>query len=89
MAKRATGDDGNDSGQSFEDALGELEEITRRMESGDVPLDESLRLYERGTKLVKTCQGRLDAAERKIEELSRGEGGQLASTGGRGREGGE
>jgi exodeoxyribonuclease VII small subunit len=55
---------------SFETALDELESITRRMESGDVPLEESLELYERGNFLVEFCRKRLEAAEQQIEELS-------------------
>lgn len=65
--------------QTFEAALGELEDIVRRMESGEVPLDDSLRLYERGTFLIKHCQDRLDGAERRIEQLSRGRDGRLES----------
>ena len=44
---------------SFEQALRELEGVVRRLESGDVPLDESIDLYERGEQLRKACQKRL------------------------------
>ena len=64
---------------SFEAALEELEELTERMEAGDVALDESLRLYERGTFLLGFCQRRLDTAEQQIQKLSRGEGGKLTT----------
>ena len=49
------------SEMSFEQALRELESVVRRLESGDVPLDESIDLYERGEQLRKACQSRLDA----------------------------
>ncbi|HBM06429.1 MAG TPA: exodeoxyribonuclease VII small subunit, partial [Erythrobacter sp.] len=47
------------SEMSFEQALRELESVVRRLESGDVPLDESIDLYERGEQLRKACQSRL------------------------------
>ncbi len=65
--------------QSFEAALGELEEIVRRMESGQVSLDESLRLYERGSFLITHCQNRLDTAEKQIEQLTRSRDGRLVA----------
>lgn len=65
--------------ETFEAALDELEQITGRMERGDVPLDESLRLYERGTFLIKHCQERLDSAEKQIEQLGKGDGGKLTA----------
>ena len=63
--------------QNFEQALAELEAIVRRMEGSDVPLDEALQLYERGTFLIKHCQERLDTAEQKIEQLTKGRDGRL------------
>lgn len=63
--------------QTFEAALEELESIVRRMEGGEISLDESLRLYQRGTFLIKNCQDRLDTAERQIEQLTRGRDGRL------------
>ena len=65
---------------NFEQALAELEAIVRRMEGSEVPLDESLRLYERGTFLIKHCQERLETAEQKIEQLTRGRDGRLEAT---------
>ena len=56
--------------RSFEDAQRELEEIVQRLESGEVPLDEALRLWQRGEELYRLCRDRLDAAEGKIEELA-------------------
>ena len=61
---------------SFEAAMEELEQIVARMEAGQVPLDESLGLYERGTFLIRHCQGRLDSAEKQIEELTKGGSGE-------------
>ena len=55
---------------TFEEAQRELEQIVHRLESGEVPLDEALRLWERGEQLYKLCRERLDKAEGKIEELA-------------------
>ncbi|MFM9936387.1 MAG: exodeoxyribonuclease VII small subunit [Novosphingobium sp.] len=57
------------SGLSFEDALKALEEIVRKLESGEVPLDESIDLYARGDALRAHCQARLDAAQTRIEAI--------------------
>lgn len=57
------------SQMSFEQALGALEEIVQNLESGDVPLDKSIALYERGEELRKHCQARLDAAQQRIERI--------------------
>jgi exodeoxyribonuclease VII small subunit len=54
----------------FEDAQKELEEIVHRLESGEAPLDEALKLWQRGEELYRLCKDRLDAAEGKIEELA-------------------
>ena len=64
---------------SFEQALRELEGV-RRLESGDVPLDESIDLYERGEQLRKACQKRLDAAQARIEKIVAGPDGKPAGT---------
>lgn len=55
--------------ESFETALARLEEIVRRLESGEEPLEEVLRLFREGMALARGCAARLDAAERVIEEL--------------------
>lgn len=60
---------------SFENALGALETVVRQLESGEVPLDESIALYERGEALRKLCQARLDAAQERIEKIVKDEGG--------------
>ena len=60
---------------SFEDALKALEEIVRKLESGEVPLDATISLYEDGEKLRKQCQTRLDAAQARIERIVTGPAG--------------
>ena len=55
---------------TFEEAQKELEEIVQRLESGEAPLDEALKLWERGEELYRFCRERLDGAEGKIEELA-------------------
>lgn len=58
----------------FEAALAELEVLVSRMEQGDVSLEESLRLYERGVKLSHLCQEALRNAEQKIQILQQKQG---------------
>jgi exodeoxyribonuclease VII small subunit len=66
--------------KSFESSLGELEQIVRHLESGDLPLDRSLELFEQGVRLSRECQKRLDEAERKVEILLRGNDGAYKET---------
>ena len=54
---------------SFEDALRRLSEIVEKLEDGELPLEDSLKLFEEGIRLARTSQARLDAAERRVEEL--------------------
>ena len=56
---------------TFEEAQKELEEIVQRLESGEAPLDEALKLWERGEELYRFCAAQLETAEGKIEELAR------------------
>ena len=56
---------------TFEAAQRELEQIVERLERGEAGLDEAIQLWERGEELYKTCVGKLDAAQGKIEELAR------------------
>ncbi|MEO5598059.1 MAG: exodeoxyribonuclease VII small subunit [Novosphingobium sp.] len=65
---------------TFEDALRALEDVVRKLESGEVPLDDSITLYERGEDLRKLCQARLDAAQARIEKIVVGAGGQVSGT---------
>ncbi len=68
-------------GKSFEASLEALEKIVRELEQGDLPLEESLRLFENGVKLSRECQERLSQAERRIEILLRdAEGRPVASS---------
>jgi exodeoxyribonuclease VII small subunit len=69
-------DQGLDLSQmTFEDALKALEDVVRKLETGEVPLDESIGLYERGELLRKHCQARLDAAQARIEKIVAGPDG--------------
>ena len=54
---------------SFEQALDELEGLVRRMEAGELSLDDSIAAYRRGAELTKHCQGKLAAAEQEITRL--------------------
>lgn len=58
---------------SFEQGAARLEEIVARLESGEAPLDESLKLFEEGAKLLAKCNAMLDAAEQKVTVLLGGE----------------
>lgn len=81
-------DEGNGSAEnaddidrmSFEDALRALEEVVTQLERGDVPLDDSITLYERGEKLRAACQKRLDAAQARIEKIVAGSDGRPTGT---------
>jgi exodeoxyribonuclease VII small subunit len=70
-----------DIGQmSFEQALAALEQIVQALERGDVPLDQSISLYERGEALRAACQQRLDAAQARIERIVTGADGRATGT---------
>jgi exodeoxyribonuclease VII small subunit len=55
--------------KKFETALARLEEIVAKMEQGELPLEQSLKLFEEGIKLARICGAKLDEAERKVEIL--------------------
>lgn len=57
---------------SFEDSLTRLDEIVRHLEKGDMPLGDSLKLYEEGTGLIAACSKMLDDAEQKVVSLKKG-----------------
>ncbi|MGL4312219.1 MAG: exodeoxyribonuclease VII small subunit [Paracoccaceae bacterium] len=65
---------------SFEEALAELEGVVKKLESGNVPLEDSIALYERGAALRKHCDAKLKAAEERVEMIRLAEGGQVAGT---------
>jgi exodeoxyribonuclease VII small subunit len=54
---------------SFEDSIRRLGEIVEALENGELPLEESLRLFEEGVKLARASQATLDGAEKRVEEL--------------------
>ena len=58
--------------RSFETALEALETRVRKLEAGELPLEEALTLFEEGIELTRECHEKLDAADQKIVELSRG-----------------
>ena len=58
---------------SFEQSLARLDEIVRHLEKGDLPLKESLSLFEEGTALIKNCGTMLDDAEQQVVKLKKGE----------------
>jgi exodeoxyribonuclease VII small subunit len=60
--------------KDFETALAELDALVKKLEDGDLPLEQTLALYERGVQLSRFCHARLEEAERRIEILTeRGE----------------
>lgn len=59
---------------SFEKAFERLEQILETMNSGKIPLEESLKLFEEAEKLIRTCSARLTSAEQKIEQLMKSKG---------------
>jgi exodeoxyribonuclease VII small subunit len=68
----------NGKSKSFEASLGELEKIVRKLEDGDLSLEESLKLFEDGVKLSRECQERLNQSERRIEILLKDASGSLS-----------
>ncbi len=64
---------------SFEAALQELEQVVGRLESGDVPLEESISLYARGAELRGHCEAKLKAAEARVAEITQGPDGRIGA----------
>ncbi|MCP4289523.1 MAG: exodeoxyribonuclease VII small subunit [Gammaproteobacteria bacterium] len=60
----------NNSAPPFEQALSELEALVENLEQGDMTLEESLKTFERGVELTRTCQQSLKAAEQKVKILT-------------------
>jgi exodeoxyribonuclease VII small subunit len=54
---------------SFEEDMQALQALVSKLEQGDVPLDESLQVFEEGTKLLKRCQDRLQQTENRVEKI--------------------
>jgi exodeoxyribonuclease VII small subunit len=69
-------------GLSFEDALKELERIVETLERGQGSLDDAIAAYERGAKLKKYCQAKLEEARLKVEKIKLDDSGQPAGTAG-------
>lgn len=63
--------------KKFEKAIAELEEIVHALEGGDLPLDEALKAFEKGMKLVRFCSSKLEEAEKKITMLVKAESGDV------------
>ncbi len=61
--------------KKFEDAINELEDIVKRLESGDLPLEESLRIFEKGVALSRFCFKILEEAEKRVSILMKDEQG--------------
>lgn len=59
----------NEKNKSFEQNMARLEQIVRAMERGDVPLEESLKLFQEGTKLVHSCNKLLDEAQLQVKKI--------------------
>lgn len=66
--------------RTFEASLAALEKIVRELEQGDLPLEDSLKLFEQGVTLSRECQERLNQAERRIETLLRDSNGRPVLT---------
>ena len=62
----------NEFPRSFETALAELEQLVERMESGELPLQESLAAYKRGAELLAYCQSALKDAQQQVQVLEKG-----------------
>lgn len=65
----------NQNNKSFEENMQRLEQIVRTMEKGDVPLEESLKLFQEGTALVQNCGKLLDEAELQVKKIASGPDG--------------
>ena len=65
----------NNKEKSFEDAMKRLEEIVQMLENGNLPLEESIRVFEEGMKLIRFCTHKLEEAEKKVTILIQESGG--------------
>ncbi len=66
--------------KTFEQAMKRLEEIARSLETGDISLEDSIKTYEEGIKLIEFCQTKLNEAEKKVQKLGRNAEGSLEVT---------
>ncbi len=65
---------------TFEDAMSELEDVVAQLEQGKVALEDSIKLYERGSRLKLHCQEKLKAAEEKVRMITLGDGRSAVGT---------
>ena len=65
---------------NFEESLARLEEIVRALENGEKSLDDSMKLYEEGVRLIRVCSSELDSAEAKIKILKETLSGEIAES---------
>ena len=80
MAKDAKNQNSDVAALPFEKALAELESIVQRLEKGDVALEESIRIYERGETLKRRCEMLLREAEARVEKITTDAAGRAAGT---------
>lgn len=67
----------SDTETTFEEQIGRLEEIVRTLDEGDLPLEQSLKLFEEGVVLARRCSARLTEAQGKLESLIAGQNGAI------------
>ena len=70
MAKSAEAKDKKPQDLTFDEALRQLEELAAKLEEGDIPLEDALKVYERAVGLFSLCRGRLDTMEQRVELLT-------------------
>jgi exodeoxyribonuclease VII small subunit len=70
---------GDIAAMSFEEALAELEQIVRRLEGGQVKLDEAIQSYERGAQLKQHCERKLNEAQQRVDRIVIGPDGAIAA----------
>jgi exodeoxyribonuclease VII small subunit len=75
--------------KTFEESLQELEEIVNRLEEGDLPLEEALKLFEEGVRLSRSCHTKLDEAQKRVEIVLKDESGKMTARPFETAEGGE
>jgi exodeoxyribonuclease VII small subunit len=69
----------SDNERTFEQALEALEERVRKLEAGELPLEDALEIFEQGIELTRECHEKLDAAEGRIMELTRGDDDEISA----------
>ena len=69
-SRKSRGEGGDVEQMSFEEALAELTRLVERLESGNLPLEESVAAFEAGVRLTRRCEALLDSAEQRLQVLS-------------------